>query len=235
MRGCWSGAALGLDLTGMITGAQRRLTSDELNRLEEFARRRLAGEPVARILGAEGILGTAADNSRGDAGAAARHRDGGRTGARNAARRRKRCRSAVAHRRSRHRLRRDPAGVAVRIAGGARLRDRHQRGGAANRRQTMRRDWGSSDRATFIACDYASGLSGPFDLIVSNPPYIRSADIERSRAARSGITTRAPRSTAAPTGLMPIARWSHRRRAFWCRAPCWSWRPGRARAARLRP
>jgi release factor glutamine methyltransferase len=29
----------------------------------------------------------------------------------------------------------------------------------------------------FIACDYAAGLTGPFDLIVSNPPYIRSADI----------------------------------------------------------
>src|SRR5205085_5749178 len=37
---------------------------------------------------------------------------------------------------------------------------------------------GLSDRATFIACDYASGLIGPFDLIVSNPPYIRSADID---------------------------------------------------------
>ena len=36
---------------------------------------------------------------------------------------------------------------------------------------------GLADRATFIACDYAAGLSGPFDLIVSNPPYIRSADI----------------------------------------------------------
>ena len=36
---------------------------------------------------------------------------------------------------------------------------------------------GLSDRATFIACDYATGLSGLFDLIVSNPPYIRSADI----------------------------------------------------------
>jgi release factor glutamine methyltransferase len=34
-----------------------------------------------------------------------------------------------------------------------------------------------SDRATFIACDYASGLAGAFDLIVSNPPYIHSADI----------------------------------------------------------
>ena len=37
---------------------------------------------------------------------------------------------------------------------------------------------GLSERATFIACDYASGLAGPFDLIVSNPPYIRSADID---------------------------------------------------------
>jgi release factor glutamine methyltransferase len=32
-------------------------------------------------------------------------------------------------------------------------------------------------RAAFIACDYAAALSGPFDLIVSNPPYIRSAEI----------------------------------------------------------
>jgi release factor glutamine methyltransferase len=37
---------------------------------------------------------------------------------------------------------------------------------------------GLLERATFVACDYASGLTGPFDLIVSNPPYIRSADIE---------------------------------------------------------
>ena len=36
---------------------------------------------------------------------------------------------------------------------------------------------GFSDRAAFIRCDYASALSGPFDLIVSNPPYIRTADI----------------------------------------------------------
>jgi release factor glutamine methyltransferase len=33
-------------------------------------------------------------------------------------------------------------------------------------------------RAAFVACDYAGALSGRFDLIVSNPPYIRSRDIE---------------------------------------------------------
>jgi release factor glutamine methyltransferase len=36
---------------------------------------------------------------------------------------------------------------------------------------------GLAPRAAFIACDYASALSGKFDLIVSNPPYIRSSDI----------------------------------------------------------
>ena len=39
-------------------------------------------------------------------------------------------------------------------------------------------DLGLAERAGFVACDYAAALSGPFDLIVSNPPYVRSADIE---------------------------------------------------------
>jgi len=38
-------------------------------------------------------------------------------------------------------------------------------------------DLGLAGRAGFVACDYAAALSGPFDLIVSNPPYIRSAEI----------------------------------------------------------
>jgi release factor glutamine methyltransferase len=32
-------------------------------------------------------------------------------------------------------------------------------------------------RARFVACDMAAALRAPFDIIVSNPPYIRSADI----------------------------------------------------------
>jgi release factor glutamine methyltransferase len=32
-------------------------------------------------------------------------------------------------------------------------------------------------RAEFVACDMTAALRGPFDLIVSNPPYISSADI----------------------------------------------------------
>ena len=36
---------------------------------------------------------------------------------------------------------------------------------------------GYAARAGFVACSYAAALNGPFDLVVSNPPYIRSADI----------------------------------------------------------
>lgn len=41
------------------------------------------------------------------------------------------------------------------------------------------RDLGFDERAVFVKSDYASELSGHFDLIVSNPPYIPSADIDR--------------------------------------------------------
>src|SRR5207302_30372 len=77
-----------------------------------------AGRPHHRR---EGVLGAAAATFVRDAGAAARYRDGGRTGAGTIARRRK-SPSPAAYRRSRHRLRRDPAGAAVRVASGARLR-----------------------------------------------------------------------------------------------------------------
>jgi release factor glutamine methyltransferase len=36
---------------------------------------------------------------------------------------------------------------------------------------------GLDGRAAFVACSYAAALSGPLDLIVSNPPYIASTDI----------------------------------------------------------
>jgi release factor glutamine methyltransferase len=39
-------------------------------------------------------------------------------------------------------------------------------------------DLGFTDRAGFAACDYSSALAGSFDLVVSNPPYIPSGDID---------------------------------------------------------
>ena len=51
------GAATALDLTGMIAAANRRLGHEEACRLQEFAQRRLKGEPVARLLGAKEFWG----------------------------------------------------------------------------------------------------------------------------------------------------------------------------------
>ena len=36
---------------------------------------------------------------------------------------------------------------------------------------------GFADRCTFVACNFTDALRGPFDLIVSNPPYISSGEI----------------------------------------------------------
>ena len=38
---------------------------------------------------------------------------------------------------------------------------------------------GLCDRAALFACDYAAALAGPFDLIVSNPPYVVRGEIGR--------------------------------------------------------
>jgi release factor glutamine methyltransferase len=36
---------------------------------------------------------------------------------------------------------------------------------------------GLAGRASFLACDYGAALKGPFDLVVSNPPYVAHGDI----------------------------------------------------------
>jgi release factor glutamine methyltransferase len=36
---------------------------------------------------------------------------------------------------------------------------------------------GLGSRAAFVACDYGAALSGSFDLLVANPPYVVRADI----------------------------------------------------------
>ena len=173
------GAMLNLDLTGMITEAARPLTGDESSRLESFARRRLAGEPVARIVGmkefwglqlklspatlvprpdTETVVELALEMLRAG-GAINRLLDrplriadlGTGTGAILLA-----LLSELP----------DATGIGTDISAEA-LRT------AADNAARL----GFSGRVDFVRCDYASALSGPFDLIVSNPPYIRSADI----------------------------------------------------------
>jgi release factor glutamine methyltransferase len=169
------GAVLGLDLTGMITAASRTLTRDQSIRLEDFMRRRLAGEPVARILGTrefwglplklspatlvprpdtETVVELALEMLRADGAAdrALRIADlGTGTGAILLA--------LLSELPGAEGVGTDISAEALKTA-----RDNAVR-------------LGFSDRAAFIRCDYASALSGPFDLIVSNPPYVRSADI----------------------------------------------------------
>jgi release factor glutamine methyltransferase len=36
---------------------------------------------------------------------------------------------------------------------------------------------GLAGRAAFVACDYGTALAGPFNLVVANPPYVRSGEI----------------------------------------------------------
>jgi release factor glutamine methyltransferase len=169
------GAVLGLDLTGLITAAHRQLAPDESARLEEFVQRRLKGEPFARIIGhkefwglplmlspetlvprpdTETVVELALEMLRAD-GALSRQ------------------------------LRIADLGTgsgAILLALLSELPNAQGFGtdisqAALQTAASNAANVGLAGRATFVACDYATGLTGLFDLIVSNPPYIRSVDI----------------------------------------------------------
>jgi release factor glutamine methyltransferase len=171
-----TGHALGLDLTGLILAAQRQLSPDESARLEEFARRRLAGEPVARILGEKEFWGLPLQLSpatlvpRPDTETVVELalellRAGGNLD--------RRLRIADLGTGSGAILLALLSELPAAQGFGTDISQATLQTAGANAARA-----GLSDRATFIACDYAGGLAGPFDLIVSNPPYIRSADID---------------------------------------------------------
>lgn len=169
------GHALGLDFTGIITAANRRLKVDEVHRLETFAQRRIAGEPVARILGRKEFWGLNLQLSPatlvprpdtetvvelalemiGDHPPASEPRRIADIGTGSGA-----ILLALLSELP------DATGVGTDISLEAlrTARDNATR-------------LGLTPRASFVACNYAAALSGAFDLIVSNPPYIRSADI----------------------------------------------------------
>jgi release factor glutamine methyltransferase len=169
------GAVLGLDLTDLIAAARRPLTSDESSRIENFARRRCDGEPVARIVGQKEFWGLPLQLSA----ATLVPRPDTETVVELAF---EMLRETTPRD---HRLRIADIGTgsgAILLALLSELPDgygvgtdisepalRTARANAANLRL--------ADRAGFIACYYAAALSERFDLIVSNPPYIRSADI----------------------------------------------------------
>jgi release factor glutamine methyltransferase len=169
------GAVLDLDLTGIITAAGRQITENESHRLEVFARRRLAGEPVARILGHREFWGLPLNLSP----ATLVPRPDTETVVEMA------LQILRAEARANQPLRIADLGTGSGAILLALLSELPRANGvgtdvSAEALQTASGNaarLGLSDRATFIACDYASGLAGAFDLIVSNPPYIHSADI----------------------------------------------------------
>lgn len=169
-------AALSLDLTGMIAQASRKLTSAEAALLSQYARRRIAGEPVARILGEKEFWGLPLTLSS----ATLVPRPDTETVVE----------LALELLRAGGNLDRPLRIADLGTGSGAILLALLSELPAAqgfgtdiseHALQTARANAASTslaNRAAFIACDYASGLSGAFDLIVSNPPYIRTADID---------------------------------------------------------
>ncbi|MBR0899243.1 peptide chain release factor N(5)-glutamine methyltransferase [Bradyrhizobium tropiciagri] len=169
------GDALGLDLTGMVTGAKRILTKDEAERVEALARRRLAGQPVARILGIKEFWGLPLRLSA----ATLVPRPDTETVVERAL---ELLRANGAADRSLRIADLGTGSGAILLALLSELPNAHGFATdiSSEALQTASRnaaELGLGDRATWIACDYASALTGTFDLIVSNPPYIPSADI----------------------------------------------------------
>ena len=169
------GHALGLDATGLILHAERPVSEADVARALAFAERRIAGEPVARILGEKEFWSlslrlspetlvprpdteTVVEAALGWARRAGRGQEplrvldlGTGTGA-----------ILLAL------LSELPAatGVGVDLAEGA----------ARTANENARR-FGLEERARFVVADWGAGINGRFDLVVSNPPYIRSGDI----------------------------------------------------------
>ncbi len=170
-----TGNVLGLDLTGMIAAATRRLSDDEAARLENHALRRLAGEPVARIIGIKEFWGLPLRLSP----ATLVPRPDTETVVEAALEIMRRASKSAGSLRFADfgtgsgaillaLLSESPAAFGI----GTDLSEAALRTARSNASQL-----GLLARAGFVACSYGAALAGPFDLIVSNPPYIRSADI----------------------------------------------------------
>jgi release factor glutamine methyltransferase len=168
------GHALGLDHAALAAAATRRLGVDEENAVAALANRRLAGEPVARILGykefwslplrvdAATLVPRPETETVVEAAFAAIDAGGPRS----------------------RNLRIADLGTGSGALILALLSELPNAFGvgtdASTKALAVARDNArrlAQIRARFIACDVAAALRGPFDAIVSNPPYIASGDI----------------------------------------------------------
>ena len=169
------GHVLGLDATGLVLHANRAVSDTDVARALALAERRIAGEPVARIVGEKAFwsldlrlspetLVPRADTETVVEAALRWAKREGRgqepltildlgTGS-----------GAILL----ALLSELPSatGVGVDIAEGA----------ARTAKENAER-LGLGSRARFVVADWTAGIDGRFDLMVSNPPYVRSGDI----------------------------------------------------------
>ena len=174
------GHALGLDRTALMLAGERRLEAGEMARIEAFAARRLGREPIARITGTKEFWGLPfkitpdvlvprpeTETVVAEALAAV-----DRTGARSRA------------------LRIADLGVgsgAILIAllvempnATAVGTDRDPKALALARENARR--LGVTPRAAFVACDFGAAVAPGCDIVVTNPPYIRTDEIAELEA-----------------------------------------------------
>jgi release factor glutamine methyltransferase len=169
------GHALGLDHTALAAQSSRMLAADEAGAIATLSARRLAREPVARLLGrkefwglplkvnAETLLPRPETETVVEAALTAVDRDD---------RRARPLRVADLGTGSGALLLGllselpNAFGVGTDISFAA-LRCARDNAAAL----------GLFARASFVACDYGSALRGPVDILVSNPPYVARADI----------------------------------------------------------
>jgi release factor glutamine methyltransferase len=170
------GAALDLDHTGLAVHGARKITPVESEIIENFARRRTAREPIARILGHKEFWGLDLRLSK----ATLVPRPDTETVVE----------AALEFVRSNPMWKEEIRIADIGTGSGAillaLLSELKQAVGtgtdisceAIATAELNAERLGIADRAGFIQCNYAAALSGSFDLIVSNPPYIRSLEIQ---------------------------------------------------------
>ena len=169
------GHALGLDHAGLATQSGRVLARNETDAIAALAARRLAHEPVARILGrkefwglpfklnAETLLPRPETETVVEAALAALDRENRRSQALRIADLGTGTGALLLALLSELP---NACGIGTDISPGA-LECARDNAGAL----------GMSGRACFVACDYGTALSGRFDLLVVNPPYVARGDI----------------------------------------------------------
>jgi release factor glutamine methyltransferase len=170
------GHALGLDHTGLTIDSGRSLGGNAAHALTALAARRLEREPIARILGVKEFWGLPLRLNNAtlvprpetetvvEAALAAIDSTGPRT---------RPLRIADLGTGSGALL----IALLIELPNASGIGTDVSRDALAAARGNADR-LGVTARAEFTVCDFGAGLTGSFDLVVSNPPYIASADID---------------------------------------------------------